>query len=410
MRILKVWDGEYPWDVRAEKVCRGLSDTGHTVHLVARNRDRRPLREPLEECTVHRLRPWRLLGATLDAASQFPAFFNPRWVHRIISVGKREEVDLVLVRDLPLAPTAIYAARRLGIPVVLDMAENYPAMIQDLWTTGSTRFGDRFVRNPKVVAAVERWTLKRVDHTFVVVEESRDRLIGLGVPADRITVVGNTPSLQRVPTGAPAPEATAGPQRRLEMVYLGLLETARGVGVAIDAVSICRKRGIDVAFSVIGDGRARLSFEARAAELGLAEDHVRFHGYLPYHDALELVSRADVGLIPHLANESWNTTIPNKLFDYMAAGLPVLASDAYPTRRVIEETGCGIWFRSGEPEHLAEALETLWGDSDRCLRGSAGRDAIRHRYNWEADRGRMLDTLNALVGGHRPPQPPSPTA
>src|SRR5690606_13666302 len=57
MRICKVWDAEYPWDVRVEKIARSLSEAGHTVHLVARNRDRRPTEEQLEECHVHRLAP-----------------------------------------------------------------------------------------------------------------------------------------------------------------------------------------------------------------------------------------------------------------------------------------------------------------------------------------------------------------
>ena len=47
MNILKVWDGEYPWDVRTEKVCRALTSRGHSVHMVARNRDGRVLREKL---------------------------------------------------------------------------------------------------------------------------------------------------------------------------------------------------------------------------------------------------------------------------------------------------------------------------------------------------------------------------
>jgi glycosyltransferase involved in cell wall biosynthesis len=398
MRILKVVDGEYPWDVRVEKVSRGLTDGGHHVHMVARNRDRRVLVEVLDECVVHRMRPWRLVGARLDAASQFPAFFNPRWYRLVTSVGRRVGAEVIVVRDLPLAPTAITAGRRLGVPVVLDMAENYPAMIRDLWTTGATRFGDRFVRNPRAVEAVERWTMKRIDHTLVVVEESRDRLVGLGVPPDRITVVSNTPSVQRLerfPERSRSAAAAAGDP--LDMVYLGLLETARGVGTAIDAVALCKDRGVPVRFNIIGEGRGRAAFEAQAERLGLEAGEIRFLGFVPYTDALDLVARSDIGLIPHLANESWNTTIPNKLFDYMAAGLTVLASDALPTRRVVEETGCGLWFRSGDPEHMAERMQALWSEPDRGRHGAAGRAAIRDRFNWEADRARMLAALESVA-------------
>ncbi|MBX7119756.1 MAG: glycosyltransferase [Gemmatimonadaceae bacterium] len=399
MRILKVWDGEYPWDVRAEKVCQALTGAGHAVHMAARNRDARIPVERLPECTVHRMPSWRGLGRALDAASQFPAFFNPRWVRLLLRVGAAERCEAVLVRDLPLAPTAIFAANLLKVPVVLDMAENYPAMIRDLWTTNSTKFGDALVRNPKAVEAIERWTLARVDHTVVVVEESRDRLVrDLGVAADRITVVGNTPGLDRLAShaerAAPARAATPGP---LRLVYLGLLEHARGVGTAFDAVAACRARGVPIRFTVIGDGRARADFTAQCARLGLGEDVVRFLGYVKYQDALQVVAESDAGLIPHLANESWNTTIPNKLFDYMAAGLCVVTSDAIPTKRVVEAEGSGIAYRSGDAAALATALETLWRAQDTHERGQRGRRAIRERYHWELD----AERLNAVMAGLR---------
>src|SRR3954468_7297078 len=67
MRICKIWDGDYPWDVRVEKVALSLTEAGHEVHLVARNTHRRPIREKLAEAQVHRLRPWWPLGRRLDA-------------------------------------------------------------------------------------------------------------------------------------------------------------------------------------------------------------------------------------------------------------------------------------------------------------------------------------------------------
>jgi glycosyltransferase involved in cell wall biosynthesis len=400
MRILKVCDGEYPWDVRAEKISHALTDGGHAVHMVARNRDRRASREQLPECTVHRLAAWSLFGTRLDAASQFPAFFNPRWLELIRRVAREERCESILVRDLPLAPTAIAVGRMLRIPVVLDMAENYPAMIRDLWTTASVRFGDAVVRNPRAVEAVERWTVARADHILVVVEESRDRLVSeLGVAAERITVVGNTPSLDRLEPLAEGSRARHSPPvgtRPLEMVYLGRLELARGVGTAIEAVARCRDRGVPVRFSVIGDGRARAEFVAVRDRLGLGEDEVRLLGFIPYQDALRIVSGADVGIIPHFANESWNTTVPNKLFDYMAAGLCVITSDARPAKRVVEQEGAGIWFESGNVESLAQVLERLWREQDAAAYGHRGMRAIRDRWHWENDARRLLGVFTAL--------------
>ena len=285
----------------------------------------------------------------------FPAFVNPRWVSAIYRTARRERSEVVIVRDLPLAPTAIAVARALGIPAILDMAENYPAMMQSLFDTRVQRPWDVLLRHPRAVRAVERWVLRHVDHVLVVVEESCDRLVALGVPPDRITLVGNTPPLRTLK----ATTAHAHLKGELHLNYLGLLEAARGLGVVISALAQCRTRGIAVRLSVIGTGRERARFEQQAHDLSLDESAIRFLGYVPNAEALRLVAEADVGLVPHMATNSWNTTIPNKLFDYMAAGLAILTSDARPAARVVRETATGEVYAGTDPDALVAAIERL---------------------------------------------------
>lgn len=391
MKICKIWDAEYPWDVRVEKIARELTDAGHEVHLVARNRDGRALQEKLPECTVHRLAPLRLRNRRLNAASMFPAFFNPRWIRKITNVAETIGADMLMVRDLPLTPTAIWVGKRLGIPVVLDMAENYPAMIRSMWENDCYHFSDRVVRNPAIVERVEKWCLKRLDHIIVVVEESRNRLIDLGVPPERVTIVGNTPSgLGRddTPADVSAQGSVAG-DSPLNVTYLGLLEEPRGIATLMRAVAICRAASHPVRLSLLGDGRERKRFELLAHDLGLDDQAIQFRGFVPRAQALDALNEADVGAIPHHADESWNTTIPNKLFDYMAAGVSVLASDAVPVARVIHETGCGEVFRSEDAEDAARAIVRLRDTAHRRRCAAAGRAAIREKYHWERDAKRL---------------------
>src|SRR5687767_6350017 len=194
--ICHVWDGDYPWDVRVEKISRALGRE-HEVHLVCRNAARRPTYELRDALHIHRLPAMRWLPRRLHAAANFPAFFNPLWIHAIWRTVRRQRASVILVRDLPLALSAVLVGRALGVPVIFDMAENYPAMIQDVWDAGRTRVGDRLVRNPWLVRFIERLVVRLVDHILVVVDESRDRLAAMGVPAAKMSVVMNTPSLER---------------------------------------------------------------------------------------------------------------------------------------------------------------------------------------------------------------------
>jgi len=395
MIICKIWDAEYPWDVRVEKVARTLTMCGHTVHLITRNRDARQIHEVLPEATVHRMRPLFGSRGRLNDWSMFPAFFNPRWARLIENTAVNTRADIILCRDLPLAPTAIWISRRLGLPVILDMAENYPAMIQAVWDSQRHHLADWLVRNPRVVAAVERWVVQRVDRIIVVVEESRDRLVTLGVPMERITVVSNTPSVKRLEeTPSRGPRSEGGP---LRLAYLGLLEVPRGIGVFLDAVGHLKQFGVPVQVDIYGSGRDAEFFQNRARDLGL--DVVTFHGFLPYPEAVKAVANADVGVVPHFADEGWNTTIPNKLFDYMAAGLPVLSSDARPCARIIRSTDCGEVFRDRDCEDLVRAVQRLVDPKRRAACGAAGRRAVAELYNWEQDGQRLLEAVEVARQG-----------
>lgn len=394
MRICKVWDDDYPWDVRVEKVAGSLTALGHDVHLAARNRKRlQPTVERLKECTVHRMEPWTWAPARLDRASMFPAFMNPRWVHHIRRVATAIEADLIQCRDLPLAPTCIHVGRQLGIPVVMDMAENYPAMLRSRHSTGETGPLDLVVRNPTFAHWVEQWTLEHIDAVMVVVEESGQRLESLGLPREKIAVVCNTPPLSRL-QGATAEQ---GPAEPLRVVYLGLVEAQRGIGTMLDAMAILRGRNVPVQLVIFGDGVDGALFRRRAADLGLTPPYVEFRGRVPNPEALAALTWGHVGMIPHWADESWNTTIPNKLFDYMACGLVPVTSNCVPAERIVKATGAGVVYGDRDPQALAGAFERLLDSGLRRTYAARGREAVRSAYNWEADVARMMDLLNAAV-------------
>ena len=109
-----------------------------------------------------------------------------------------------------------------------------------------------------------------------------------------------------------------------------------------------------------------------------------------------MMLRADVGLLPFHWCTHINSTLANKLFEYMALRLPIVASDVPPMARVLGETGAGITFRAGDAESLANAIEAVAGDRERAARmGKAGADAVRSRYNWGVDAERLLRCIEA---------------
>ena len=391
LRVVYLWDADYPWDVRTEKMSATLTSAGHDVHIVARNRAWRPLTERMPEGTVHRMAPWRLVGRRLDAALGFPLFCSPRW-RRLLDRSVRDvQPDVIIVRDLPLAPTALSIGHRRRVPVVLDLAENYPAMMRMIFEAHRQRPIDYLVRNPAAAGLVERYCLTRVDRVCVVIEEMTERLVRLGVPRDRIDLVSNTPPRERAEAEPPSRAHAAG--ESIDIVYLGLLEVPRGLGELIDAVALLRNEGLPIRTTIVGKGRDAQLFHRQARNLALGEDSVRFLGYVDRETAMAAVRDADIGILPHHMNEAWNTTIPNKLFDYMAEALPVLSSSVAPFARIVRETQAGEVFEAGNARSLADAIRRLSDAGRRASCGAAGRRAIIERYHWERDTDVLLRGL-----------------
>jgi glycosyltransferase involved in cell wall biosynthesis len=269
-------------------------------------------------------------------------------------------------------------------------------MLQDVREGGRQRAWDFAVRNPRVAAAIEAYCVRRADHVVVVVEENADRLAALGVRRDRLSVVSNTPPRERALRRDGHAPVRAG--QRLQVVYLGILEIPRGLYEAIDAVEILRSRSMPVRLTIVGDGRDAPLLRARARDAGLTEDDVVFTGYVPRHeDALGIVAASDVGIAPFHKTGQWQTSISNKLFDYMAAGLAVVTSDTAPSARIVRETCTGEVFRAGEAADLAAALVRLADPAVRTAAGEAGRRSILTRYNWERDAEVFCRAVEAVV-------------
>jgi glycosyltransferase involved in cell wall biosynthesis len=397
LSICKIWDGDYPWDIRVEKVSTSLVEAGHSVHLVCRNAARRPRHEAQGRFAIHRLPaiPWFLGPA--HALCNFPQPVNPVWAHAIWRVVRDVEADLILVRDLPLAIPAALIGRRLRLPVVLDMAEHYAGMLRDRLRYTPVSLVGRLARRPAFARLVERMSLRLVDRVIVVVEESRDRLLGQGVALDRITIVSNTPRLDQWEAAGLRGQEAAGPKADdLRLIYLGNLDGSRGIDTVIRAVQAIAHQGRRIGFRVIGGGPNLESLRRLARDLGVA-DRLHIEGRLPYARVRSLMAQADVGVIPHYATEAWNSTMPNKLFDYMLAGLPVLVSDARPTARIVRAERCGEVFRDRDVEDVVRCLLALGDRARRSDMGHRGRQAVQRRFHWDVDARYLVDAIEAAA-------------
>ncbi len=393
MRCLFVYKEEYPWDVRVEKIIKSLVGAGNEVLLVCRNLRQEPAREIIDGFTVRRLPALKSWPGVIRKLSNLALWFNPFWLITTLRAEKEFQPQVIIVRDLPLVMTGIIVGRYRNVPVVFDMAECYPEMYRS-----SRQFRKGFslwawMKSPWLAGLYERIAIRLVDHIFVMIEESRDRLIRMNLPPEKTTIVSNTPSLSRVPQ---EPREVSGGELRI--VYVGFLTRIRGLDVLIRGVrKFLDSFGSDASIRVdiVGKGAARDELVSLVDELGLT-DHIRVHGWLDHSEVEEILRSANVGALTYRICSHWNHTIPNKLFDYMAMGLPVLATGVEPVKRILGVTHCGVVCENQVVNDIAIRLGELRDPQVRREFGRNGRLAVLEHFNWEKDEERMLAALEKL--------------
>jgi glycosyltransferase involved in cell wall biosynthesis len=141
----------------------------------------------------------------------------------------------------------------------------------------------------------------------------------------------------------------------------------------------------------------RRSLERLARELGCAE-LVDFAGWQPQEKVWSYIEASAVCLVPHARNPHTDTTIPNKIFQYMMRERPVIVSDCPPLKRIAEDSGGGLVFPYDDPAALARAIIELSADEGRRARmGAAGRRAVMERYNWETTSTPLVELYGGMT-------------
>lgn len=303
---------------------------------------------------VHRHRRIRgLLALARDAAALRPAAIHA------------SEPDAWLA--------ALVAARRCGARVVLDVHEHYPSRLDarlPAWLRPAAR---------AAIARACGWMGRAADAVVV----AKDGLDAPFARAARLVAVRNY---------APAPAA---PPRNhsagaLTLVHLGALGRARGWPQMLDALALCPPATRLLLVGRFTDGSEE-AFHARAATLGLAA-RVECTGWLAQHDALARLRSADIALVLfQRGEENHRLALPHKLFDAMAAGLPVIAPVfAEEVATVVRDAGCGLLVETGDAAAVAQAVAALADPARRTALGEAGWQAARTRFAWEAEAARLV--------------------
>lgn len=362
-RVIHCILNDLSYEQRAHKIALTLS-TRYEVLLVgiATIRKRRPVPK--------RPYPVRRLFVPAEGGMLFFFLANVRLFLYLLFLRRW---DGVVVADLDALLGCYWAARLRGKKVILDSRELYPAL-PSLYGRPLKRW---------IWSKVEAWLCPKVRYHFTVsppiAQYYKERY---GINA---WLIYNMPLRQRGFAKA-----------RLEdklLFYQGVLHPYRGLEEVILALRMVPGWRLWIA----GDGTHRAYLEAIVRQEGL-QDRVLFLGLLPYEEALGYAREATLGVsgeVPVTDNHRY--ALPNKVFDYLQVGLPILAGEAPLIWRLVEKLGAGYVVESWQPKVIAAALREI-EKMEEAYQGWVvrAREAAR-RLNWESQEECLLALVDMAL-------------
>ncbi len=385
-RILYIWQAGFPWEIRVAKVCRALVRAGCEVTILARAVKGQPPEEDCDGIRVVRI------GAGLPRFCSTPVPVNPFWYAAIHQAVKSWRPDLVLAREILLAEPAARVCRRFGLPLIIDMAEHYPASMRSWKKYQQNPLLKFLVFRAGLPDLVERRAVAGADGIITVCDEQNTRLHeSFDYPWERMAIVENTPDLGAF---AAVRKGVSDPPR--VFAYHGHMTAQRGLTNLLRGFILAAQRDSEIRLLLAGGGESYDELVQLAQQSGVSE-RIRFTGRYRFEELASLYSETDVGLVLQPPDESCDHTIPNKLYDYLACGKPVIVSPARPLRRVVEATHSGIALDSCEPEVIARGIARMRSSNLQAMSANGIR-ACQEKYHWGHDTAVLLRFLESYRG------------
>jgi glycosyltransferase involved in cell wall biosynthesis len=359
---------------------------------------------------------------------EVPEKYRGRWLARemvdgleIIRVrayaGYRGSYARRIINFLSFAATATLAALRSGpcdvvfgttppttvgaVAWLISRLKRRPLIfeVRDLWPEAAVELG--LLRNRPLIAALtaaERFLAQQARSVIALTPGLKRRLVsGKGIPASKIAVVTNAmnPEDYGPPTPPEAAKAARSLSGRFVVMQAGSIGASDDLHVMVRAAEVL-SRELEFVFVLVGDGDARPGLQQLVRTLGL--DNVLFWPTVPRREVPGVLSTADV-LICQIPGFYGDCALPNRLFDYLAAGRAVITTGEGDCAELLLRGQAGLVVPPGDPQALAAAIRTLRDDPERCRSlGRNGWSFVREHYSWAAQFPRYLEIFEAAGG------------
>ena len=334
---------------------------------------------------AHRSFVWRVIG-----------FFS-FMVMSVWTARKAKQVDLVMGTTPPIfqAVSAWFIALVQRKPFLLE--------VRDLWPEFAIDMG--VLKNPLLIRLarwLEAFLYNRADHILVNSPAYKEYILTRGILPDKVSLIPNgvNPEMFDPDADGDAMRQQLGLNGQFVVTYAGAMGKANDIETILRAArQLLLQNGVH--FLLVGDGKERPHLEAIAREYVLS--NVTFTGAMPKTDMPAVLAASDVCTATLMNIPMFQTTYPNKVFDYMAAGRPTILCIDGVIREVIEAANGGIFVPPGDDHAFADAVIQLFEDQPQGKKmGKSARAFVTAHFNRKQHAREFAALIEHVTG-------PSPT-
>jgi glycosyltransferase involved in cell wall biosynthesis len=280
------------------------------------------------------------------------------------------------------ARAARHVARSLGVPFILE--------IRDLWPESLLAAGGIGYR---LLDRVARDLYRDASRIVVLAKGVEEYLASKGIPREKLVHIPNGADVQSVQPRAPARDGA----RPFTLVYAGAHGPANGLERLLDAAEILGP-GAGIRFLLVGDGPIKAALRENAAARGLRT--IEFLDPVSKSGLMSILARADAGLMLLRDAPLFSFAVsPNKMFDYLAAGLPVVCNVPGEVAHLLAASNAGVQTADAGSRALADAIARLasMNAAERCRMGVAGRGWVEREHSRDVLGQRMDAFLRDVI-------------
>jgi glycosyltransferase involved in cell wall biosynthesis len=386
-----------PGGTRHHELARYLAAQGHRVSIIASPVSYLTGKHEKQGNVVHDADGRITIYRTYTYSALHKSFF-----HRILSFFSFmvssffkslsiRNVDVVWGTSPPIfqAFTAWLVARLKRKPFLLE--------IRDLWPAFAIAVG---VLNNKILIGLslwlERFLYKHADQLIVNSPGFIQHIQAKGGRNIRLIPNGADPAFFQTESRSGDKPVYPSWEGKFVVLYTGAHGMSNDLQVVLQAANLLKEHK-QIYFALLGAGKEKANLIRKAQDLGLS--NLEFLDPLPKTEMPAVISQADACLAILKPIEMYKTTYPNKVFDYMAAGKPIILAIDGVIREVVEKANCGIFCPPGDAQKLSEAVLLLYNNKEQAIeKGIRGQDYLKKHFNRAEIAEEFLDVVKKNVG------------